>query len=88
MIAFPAGRVWVAGGVTDMRCGMNNLALMIQQGRGRDPHCGEISCFRGRKGDLIEILWHDGVGMSKPLRRSLFCALQVERRAIRTPLLG
>ena len=33
MIAFPAGaRVWIAGGVTDMRCGMNSLALKIQQG--------------------------------------------------------
>ena len=31
MIAFPAGtKVWIAGGVTDMRCGMNSLALKIQ----------------------------------------------------------
>ena len=45
MIAFPAGtRVWIAGGVTDMRCGMNSLALKIQQGLGRDPHSGEIFC--------------------------------------------
>ena len=65
MIAFPAGvKVWIAGGVTDMRCGMNTLALKVQQGLGRDPHGGEIFCFRGRKGDLIKILWHDGVGMS------------------------
>jgi succinate-semialdehyde dehydrogenase / glutarate-semialdehyde dehydrogenase len=40
-----------AGGVTDMRCGMNSLALKVQQGLGRDPHGGEIFCFRGRKGD-------------------------------------
>jgi len=45
-----------------MRCGMNSLALKVQQGLGRDPHGGEIFCFRGRKGDLIKILWHDGVG--------------------------
>ena len=33
MIAFPAGvRVWIAGGVTDMRRGMNTLALTVQQG--------------------------------------------------------
>ncbi len=70
MIAFPAGaRVWIAGGVTDMRCGMNSLALKVQQGLGRDPHGGEIFCFRGRKGDLIKILWHDGVGMSLYLKR-------------------
>lgn len=49
MIAFPAGvRVWIAGGVTDMRRGMNTLALTVQQGLGRDPHAGEIFCFRGR----------------------------------------
>ena len=65
MIAFPSGaRVWIAGGVTDMRCGMNSLALKVQQGLGRDPHGGEIFCFRGRRGDLIKVLWHDGVGMS------------------------
>lgn len=70
MIAFPAGaRVWIAGGVTDMRCGMNSLALKIQQGLGRDPHGGELFCFRGRKGDLMKILWHDGVGMSLYVKR-------------------
>lgn len=43
MIAFPAGvKVWIAGGVTDMRCGMNSLALKVQEGLGRDPHGGEI----------------------------------------------
>lgn len=70
MIAFPAGvRVWIAGGVTDMRCGMNSLALKVQQGLGRDPHGGEVFCFRGRKGDLIKLLWHDGVGMSLYVKR-------------------
>ena len=70
MIAFPAGvKVWIAGGVTDMRCGMNSLALNVQQGLGRDPHGGEVFCFRGRKGDLIKVLWHDGIGMSLYLKR-------------------
>lgn len=65
MIAFPAGaKVWIAGGVTDMRCGMNSLALKVQQGLGRDAHGGEVFCFRGRRGDLVKILWHDGIGMS------------------------
>jgi transposase len=64
MIAFPAGvRVWIAGGVTDM------LALQVQQGLGRDPHAGEVFCFRGRKGDLVKLLWHDGVGMSLYTKR-------------------
>ena len=56
MIAFPAGaKVWIAGGVTDMRCGMNSLALKVQEGLGRDPHAGELFCFRGRKGDRVSL---------------------------------
>ena len=32
MIPVPSGvRVWIAAGHTDMRCGMNSLALRIQQ---------------------------------------------------------
>jgi transposase len=70
MIAFPAGvTVWIAGGVTDMRKGMNTLALQVQQGLWRDPNAGEIFCFRGRRGDLVKILWHDGVGTSLYLKR-------------------
>ena len=46
-----------------MRRGMNTLALAVQQGLGRDPHGGEIFCFRGRKGDLVKLLWHDGGGI-------------------------
>lgn len=70
MIAFPAGvRVWIAGGVTDMRRGMNTLALQVQEGLGRDAHAGEIFAFRGRRGDLVKLLWHDGVGMSLYTKR-------------------
>lgn len=48
MIAFPAGaKVWIAGGVTDMRKGMNTLALQVQQGLGRDPYAGEIFLLPG-----------------------------------------
>ena len=38
MIPVPGGvRVWLAAGVTDMRRGMNTLALQVQEGLGRDP---------------------------------------------------
>jgi len=57
MIAFPAGvRAWIAGAVTDMRRGMNTLALQVQEGLGRDPQAGEIFCFRGRKPDMGGVL--------------------------------
>lgn len=70
MIAFPAGtKVWIAGGVTDMRCGMNSLARSVQAGLGRDPFGGELFCFRGCRADQVKILWHDGVGMSLYVKR-------------------
>ena len=73
---FPSGvRVWLATGVTDMRRGMNTLALQVQQDLGRDPHAGDLFAFRGRKGDLVKILWHDGLGTSlytKRLERGRF----------------
>ena len=70
MIAFPSGtKVWIAGGVTDMRCGMNGLALKVQAGLGRDPQGGEIFCFRGRKADMVKLIWFDGVGMSLYAKR-------------------
>ena len=76
MIPVPTGvRVWIATGRTDMRRGMNGLALQIQQGLERDPHAGDLFVFRGRRGDLIKILWHDGLGMSlyaKRLERGRF----------------
>jgi len=65
MIPVPSGvRVWRAVGHTDMRRGMNSLALQVQEKLGRDPHAGDLYVFRGARGDLIKILWHDGIGMS------------------------
>ncbi len=62
-------RGWLASGVTDMRRGMNTLALQVQEALGRDPHAGDLFVFRGRRGELLKILWHDGVGMSLYARR-------------------
>ena len=65
MIPVPGGvRVWLATGVTDMRRGMNTLALQVQEGLGRNPHGGDLFVLRGRRGDLLKVLWHDGVGVA------------------------
>src|SRR5207244_13282057 len=76
MCPLPSGvRVWLAVGRTDMRKGMNGLALRVQQVLGRDPHAGDLYVFRGVRGDLIKIVWHDGIGMSlyaKRLERGRF----------------
>jgi transposase len=76
MIPVPSGmRVFIATGVTDLRRGMNGLSLQVQEGLGRDPHAGDLYVFRGRRGDLIKVLWHDGLGLSlyaKRLERGRF----------------
>lgn len=76
MIPIRSGvRVWIATGHTDMRRGMNGLAVQVQEGLRRDPHAGDLFVFRGRRGDLVKILWHDGLGMSlyaKRLERGRF----------------
>jgi transposase len=76
MIPVPSGvRVWLATGVTDMRRGMNGLSLQVQEAFARDPHVGDLYVFRGRRGDLIKVLWHDGLGLSlyaKRLERGRF----------------
>jgi transposase len=76
MIPISSGvRVWIATGHTDMRRGMNSLALQVQEALKRDPHGGDLYVFRGKSGRLIKILWHNGLGMSlyaKRLERGRF----------------
>ena len=53
MIPVPGGvRVWLAVGRTDMRRGMNGLALQVQETLKRDPHGGDLYIFRGKRGQL------------------------------------
>jgi hypothetical protein len=47
-----------------MRRGRNGLALQVQETLGRDPFVGDLFVFRGAGRDLINILWHDGIGLS------------------------
>ena len=48
MIPTPSDvRVWLAVGRTDMRRGMNGLALQVQEALQRDPHVGDLFVFRG-----------------------------------------
>jgi transposase len=75
-ISVPSGvRVWLATGRTDMRRGMNGLSLQVQEMLKRNPFGGDLFVFRGRRGDMIKILWHDGLGLSlyaKRLERGRF----------------
>src|SRR5450759_3067972 len=63
MIPVPSGvPVWLATGHTDMRKGFGSLALLVQETLKRDPYGGDLFIFRGRRGDLIKIVWYDGQG--------------------------
>jgi transposase len=76
MITLPSGvRVWLACGHTDMRKGMDGLAMLAQQVLEEDPFSGALFAFRGKRGGLIKILWFDGQGMclfSKRLEKGHF----------------
>ena len=76
MIPVPSGvRVWLATGVTDMRRGMNTLALQVQQDLGARSPCGGSLCLPRTQRRPLKILWHDGIGISlyaKRLERGRF----------------
>jgi transposase len=64
MIGLPSGaRVWLAVGRTDMRKGFDGLAASVQERLAQDPFCGHLFVFRGRRGDLLKVLWWDGQGL-------------------------
>ena len=63
MIPVPAGaRVWLAAGTTDMRKGFATLAAQAEGTLKEDPYAGHLFVFRGRRGDLIKVIWWDGQG--------------------------
>jgi transposase len=76
MIALPAGtRIWLAAGVTDMRRGMYGLAALVETVLAEKAYGGDVFVFRGRRGDLIKVLWADQDGLclfAKRLERGRF----------------
>ena len=76
MIGLPAGtRICLAAGVTDMRSGFNGLAAKVESALQADPFSGHVFVFRGKRGDLLKILWWSGDGLfllAKRLERGRF----------------
>ncbi|WP_375167201.1 MULTISPECIES: IS66 family insertion sequence element accessory protein TnpB [unclassified Bradyrhizobium] len=61
-----------------MRRGFPSLALQVQEVLGQDPLGGHLFCFRGRRGDLLKVIWHDSQGaclFTKRLERGRFICL-------------
>jgi len=86
MISLRAGtRIWLAAGVTDMRRGMDGLAALVQSTLAENPFSGHVFLFRGRRGDLVKLLWWGGDGLClfvKRLERGRFVWPQAKERAI------
>ena len=72
----PAGtRIWIVAGTTDLRRGFVGLGAMVQTALKENPFSGQVFVFRGRRGDLIKLLWFDGDGLclfAKRLERGRF----------------
>jgi transposase len=76
MTLLPRGvKVHLALGHTDMRKGIDGLAMLVQAMLRQDPFSGHLFVFRGRKANLIKIVYWDGTGLclfTKRLEQGVF----------------
>ena len=76
MIALPSHtQIWIAAGVTDLRRGFAGLSGLVQTELEKSPMSGQVFIFRGRRGDLVKLIWFDGDGLclfQKRLERGRF----------------
>lgn len=72
----PSGTgIWIVAGFTDLRRGFVGLSALVQTALKENPFSGQVFVFRGRRGDLIKVLWFDGDGLclfAKRLERGRF----------------
>ena len=82
-------KVHLAFGLTDMRKGIDGLAMLIQEMLRQDPFNGHLFLFRGRKANLVKILFWDGSGLclfTKRLEQGVFLWLPEVERGRTLPL--
>ena len=76
MISLPSpAKIWIAAGVTDLRRGFTGLSALVQTKLEQNPLSGQVFIFRGRRGDLVKLIWFDGDGLclfAKRLERGRF----------------
>jgi transposase len=64
MMLIPAGvKVHLALGYTDLRKGIDGLGAMVERVLEQDPFSGHLFVFRGKRADLIKVLFWDGTGL-------------------------
>jgi len=67
--------------VSGLRRGFTGLSAIAQTVLQQDPFAGHVFVFRGRRGDLVKLLWWDGDGLclfAKRLERGRFVWPQAE----------
>jgi transposase len=57
-----AGKIYIACGYTDLRCGIDGLAGIVQQKFRLDPFSNTLFLFCGRRCDRIKALYWEGNG--------------------------
>jgi transposase len=76
VIPVPVGtRIWLVAGITDMRCGFQGLSAKVQTALEENALGGNVFIFRGRRGDLVKVLWatEDGLWLlARRLERGRF----------------
>lgn len=86
MIALPShSKIWIAAGVTDLRRGFSGLSALVQTKLEQNPLSGQVFIFRGRRGDLVKLIWFDGDGLclfAKRLERGRFIWPQAREGSI------
>jgi transposase len=87
VIQLPTGtKIWIAAGVTDMRRGFDGLSGQVQTVLQQQPFSGHVFVFRGRRGDIVKLLWWDGDGLclfAKRLERGRFIWPKAEGGTVR-----
>jgi transposase len=78
-------RIWIAAGVTDMRRGFDGLSAQVQTVLEQQPFSGHVFVFRGRRGDIVKLLWFDGDGLclfTKRLEKGRFIWPQASKGSV------
>jgi transposase len=83
MIGPPSNtKIWIAAGVTDLRRGFTGLGALVQTKLEQSPMSGQVFIFRGRRGDLVKLIWFDGDGLclfAKRLERGRLSGRKLRR---------
>ena len=86
MIELPKGtRIWLAAGATDLRRGFDGLSAQVQHVLQKEPLSGHVFVFRGKRGDIVKLLWADGDGLclfAKRLEHGRFIWTKAESGAL------